>query len=368
MAEAMTGKERILKALELGEPDRVPIFEMGINEASIVNLGKHFTDDVPQIKHITDMSLEEQIRYMELLGLILSELGNDGISTVFVIKKERVDRDLVRDKYGTTYRLSHVGEPLAMDGPVQGPGDLGKVTDLMKPDPGDFVMLSYLVGKMGADVAHFFAIPGPFRFSWQLRGAMEKLLLDYMLSPDLALELARITTDFCNAAVKMAADAGADVVVLEGDLAFNTNTLMSPDQYRRFLKPHHTEIVEFAHKRGLKIVKHSDGNLWPILDDLLEAGFDGIHPIQPQSMDIREVKAHLNGRAAVLGNIDCSFLLPFGSEEEVDRAVMVTIKDAAPGGGYIISSSNSIHPGVKPENYIAMVKAARKYGAYPISL
>ena len=368
MAEAMTGKERILKALELGEPDRVPIFEMGINEASIVNLGKHFTDDVPPIKHITDMSLEEQIQYMELLGLILSELGNDGISTVFVIKKERVDKDLVRDKYGTTYRLSHVGEPLAMDGPVQGPGDLGKVADLMKPDPGDFVMLRYLVGKMGADVAHFFAIPGPFRFSWQLRGAMERLLLDYMLSPDLALELARITTDFCNAAVEMAADAGADVVVLEGDLAFNTNTLMSPDQYRRFLKPHHTEIVEFAHKRGLKIIKHSDGNLWPILDDLLEAGFDGIHPIQPQSMDIKEVKAHLKGRATVLGNIDCSFLLPFGSEEEVDRAVMATIKDAAPGGGYIISSSNSIHPGVKPENYIAMVKAARKYGAYPISL
>ena len=74
------------------------------------------------------------------------------------------------------------------------------------------------------------------------------------------------------------------------------------------------------------------------------------------------------GKATVLGNVDCTFLLPFGSEEEVERAVMETIRDAAPGGGYIISSSNSIHPGVKPENYIAMVKAARKYGAYPINL
>ena len=83
-------------------------------------------------------------------------------------------------------------------------------------------------------------------------------------------------------------------------------------------------------------------------------------------MDIGEVKASLKGRAAVLGNIDCSFLLPFGSEEEVEDSVRDTIRTAAPGGGYIISSSNSIHPGVKPENYIAMVKAARKYGAYPI--
>jgi uroporphyrinogen decarboxylase len=126
--------------------------------------------------------------------------------------------------------------------------------------------------------------------------------------------------------------------------------------------------VASAHARGLRIIKHSDGNLWPILDDLLEAGFDGIHPIQPQSMDIRDVKAHLEGRATVLGNIDCSFLLPFGSQEEVERAVLETIRAAAPGGGYIISSSNSIHPGVKPENYIAMVRAARRYGAYPISL
>ena len=361
------GKERILDALELREPDTVPIFEMGINEASIVNLGRHFTDDVPPIKHITDMSLEEQLRYMDLLALVLHELGNDGISTVFIIRKERVAEDLVRDKYGTTYRLSNVGEPIAIDGPVQGPQDLEKIAD-MEPDPGDFAMLRYLIARMGKDVAHFFAIPGPFRFSWQLRGAMERLLLDYMIDPDLALSLARITTDFCKAAIEMAADAGADVVVLEGDLAFNTSTLMSPDQYCRFLKPHHTEIAEFAHRRGLKIVKHTDGKLWPILDDLLEAGFDGIHPIQPQCMDIKEVKTHLKGRAAVLGNIDCSFLLPFGMSEEVDRVVMETIKAAAPGGGYIISSSNSIHPGVKPENYIAMVKAARKYGKYPINL
>ena len=74
MSQTMNGKERILKALALGEPDTVPVFEMGINEASIVNLGKQFTDDVPPIKHITDMDLEEQLRYMDLLSLILKEL------------------------------------------------------------------------------------------------------------------------------------------------------------------------------------------------------------------------------------------------------------------------------------------------------
>ena len=68
------------------------------------------------------------------------------------------------------------------------------------------------------------------------------------------------------------------------------------------------------------------------------------------------------GRACVLGNIDCRNLLPYGTQEEVERAVKETIEQAAPGGGYVLSSSNSIHPGCKPENYLAMVRAAHKYG------
>lgn len=365
MTDSMNAKERILRALEPGEPDRVPVFEMGINEASIVGLGKHFTDKVPEVKHVTDMTLEEQLQYMELLALVLQELGNDGISTVFIIRKERVAEDRVRDKYGTVYQLSDVGEPLPVEGPVQSLKDIGKITP-MEPDPADYAMLEYMVARMGKDVAHFFTIPDPFRFSWQVRGGMEHLLLDYMRAPDLALELARLTADFCKAALEMAAVRGANVIALEGDLAFNTSTLMSPDQYRKFIKPFHAEIVDFCHGLGMKVVKHSDGTLWPIMEDLVEVGFDGIHPIQPQCMDIQEVKTFLTGKAAVVGNIDCSFLLPFGTEEEVEQTVRDTIRIAAPGGGYIISSSNSIHPGVKPENYIAMVRAAKKYGAYPI--
>lgn len=361
----MTGKDRILTALNLKEPDTVPIFEMGFNEASIVNVGRLFTENVPPVKHIYDMDINEQLQLLDLLALMLSELGNDGISTVYIMKKERIGGDLVKDKYGTVSQLSDEGEPIPVDGPIKGPEDLHEIEG-MRPDVEDFLMLGYMINKMGKDVAHFFTIPGPFRFSWQLRGAMERLLLDYMRNPEFALKLGRITTDFSKAAMEMAAQTGADVVALEGDLAFNTNTLISPDQYRKFLKPFHKEIVDVAHANGMKIIKHSDGNLWPIMEDLLDVGFDGIHPFQPQSMDIAEGKSRLAGKSAVIGNIDCSYLLPFGTEQEVEQSVKDTIKIAAPGGGYIISSSNSIHPGVKPENYVAMVKAARKYGKYPI--
>jgi uroporphyrinogen decarboxylase len=130
--------------------------------------------------------------------------------------------------------------------------------------------------------------------------------------------------------------------------------------------PYHAELTQAVHARGSLIAKHSDGNLWPILDDLIAAGFDGIHPIQPQSMDIGDVKRHCAGRACVLGNIDCMYLLPQGTTDEVEQAVRDTLRVAAPGGGYILSSSNSIHPDVKAENAIAMFRAARRFGAYPI--
>jgi uroporphyrinogen decarboxylase len=164
--------------------------------------------------------------------------------------------------------------------------------------------------------------------------------------------------------MNIAQKIGVDIIAMPGDLAGEKTTIMSPSHYREYVKPYHKKLVEHAHKLGLKIVKHSDGNIWPILDDFIEVGFDGIHPIQPQCMDIREVKEYIKGKVCILGNIDCRNLLPFSSQKEVEKTVKETIEVAAPGGGYIISSSNSIHPNVKPENYIAMIEAVHKYGVY----
>ena len=190
------------------------------------------------------------------------------------------------------------------------------------------------------------------------------MLMDYVLNPGLVHALARIASDFDMAVIDMAIKIGIDALVMPGDLAGEKTTLISPEHYREFTKPYHKEIVAYAHQKELKVVKHSDGNLWPILDDFLEVGFDGIHPIQPQCMDIGEVKKYLAGKMCILGNIDCRNLLPFGTKEEVGQTVKKTIQEAAQGGGYIITSSNSIHPACKPENYIAMVKAAHKNGIY----
>jgi uroporphyrinogen decarboxylase len=82
-------------------------------------------------------------------------------------------------------------------------------------------------------------------------------------------------------------------------------------------------------------------------------------------MDMAEVKQKYGDRVCIMGNIDCGELLCHSTEQEVERAVDECIQAGASGGGLIVSSSNSIHSGVKPQNYAAMIEAVHKYGKYP---
>jgi len=360
----MNSKERVLTALRCDQPDRVPIFELYMNEPSVVNIAKLLAPEAVDVKADEDRFGQERNEVLDLYCLIVEKLGLDATSSNFSIGIERLEGDLGRDKYGTFYRLSEHGEPTPFDGPIKELADLKDFDMVSELAPEDFAVPKYVIDKVGPSKAHFVCVTDPFKVSWRRRGSMQDLLTDYVLNPQLVHGLARIATDFAVAAIDIAVDIGADVIIVPGDLAGEHTTIMSPKHFREYIKPYHAEIVKHAHSKGVTIVKHSDGNIWPILDDLLDAGFDGIHPIQPQCMSIGDVKEYLRGKACVLGNIDCRNLLPFGTEEDVVQTVRETIEMAAPGGGYIISSSNSIHPGCKAENYIAMVKAAHEYGTY----
>ena len=136
-------------------------------------------------------------------------------------------------------------------------------------------------------------------------------------------------------------------------------------RFQTFVNQYNRQIVDRAHEKGLKVVRHSDGNLWPLMDILLETGYDGINPLEPQAgMDIKKMKEYCGDKICLLGNIDCIDLLPSGTPDQVEQAVIQTIKDGAKDGGLIICSSNSLHPGVNPENCIAMFEAVRKHGWY----
>jgi len=360
----MNSRERILSALACQQADRVPIFELYINESSIVGLARILMPQAVKVDATRDRFGQERPEILDLYCLLVEALGLDATVTNFSIGIEHIGEDIGRDKYGTFYHLSEHGEPMPFDGPIKERADLHgfDMVSLLTED--DFAAVRHVIDRVGQEKAHFVSITDPFKVSWRRRGGMQNLLMDYVLYPELVHSLARSSTDFCLAAIDMAIEAGADVIIMPGDLAGEDTTIMSPKHYRQYIAPYHRELVNHVHSKGKVIVKHSDGNIWAILADLLAVGFDGIHPIQPQCMDIAKVKTHLAGKACVLGNIDCRFLLPFGTEDEVVSTVKETIDKAAPGGGFILSSSNSIHPGCKLENYVAMVRAAKAYGAY----
>jgi uroporphyrinogen decarboxylase len=314
------------------------------------------------------MTPEELLMTSDAYALFIEELDVDGAFARSFERGEELGDGCFRDPWGIVFKRNPHGLGFPMEGPIRSASDLkGYSPPQFDPDV-DLLMLNMVKARFGGKRAIVFSSNDVFVTSWELRGGLDHLLIDYIDNPGLAHDVARLATDYYKEVAAAAVNEGADAIVFGSDLAFNSNTLMSPAQFDEFIAPYLKELVDVVHQNGGKVIKHSDGNLWPILDRLVEIGFDGIHPIQPQCMDLKEVKDHCGDRVCLLGNIDCIDILPSGTEEDVEEAVKQAIQAAAPGGGYILCSSNTIHPGCKPENYIAMVKATHKHGAYPISI
>jgi uroporphyrinogen decarboxylase len=353
----MKSKERVLTALCNKEPDKVPIVDT-IDDPIKFKLARIIGLDL--------MDLDKNFRETDLNCRLAEKLGLDWVDTYSQMGLVPIDDTHLRDKYGCVFIASEHGAPIVIDGPIKESKDLIGFEMVSKLTPDDLDNARFTVEKSGREKAIMVWLEDSFKLSWQLRGGMEHLLLDFGMNPTLVHDLARVTTDYNIALVEMLSKIGVDIVCLEGDLAGEKTTLMSPDHYREFVKPYQAEVVKCAHENGLKAIKHSDGNMWPIIDDHMEIGFDGLHPIQPDCMDIAEVKTHVDGKLCLIGNIDCRYLLCNGTEQEVEETTKQTIHAAAPGGGYMLMSSNSIHAAVKPENFLAMVRAAHKYGGYPM--
>ena len=97
--------------------------------------------------------------------------------------------------------------------------------------------------------------------------------------------------------VRNAIREGAEVICLGDDYASNNAPLFSPDMFRRFVRPYLKRIVDAVHEEGVLVVKHTDGNIWPIIDDIVSTGIDGLHPLEPVAgMDLAEVKAAYRNR------------------------------------------------------------------------
>jgi uroporphyrinogen decarboxylase len=152
------------------------------------------------------------------------------------------------------------------------------------------------------------------------------------------------------------------------DIAFKTQLLVSPRVLRAHVFPWYTEMNRLAHAKGRLVVYHSDGDLQEVVEDIIGCGFDGLNPIEPPAMDITAVKRQYGKRISIIGNIDLGYTLTRGTPDEVRAEVRQRIHDLAPGGGYAVSSSNSIPEYVPLANFNAMREATFEFGRYPIAV
>jgi len=118
-----------------------------------------------------------------------------------------------------------------------------------------------------------------------------------------------------------------------------------------------------AKEHGKLCLMHTDGKMDDIIPILRDVGFNAVHPVEPESNDIFEVKRKWAGKMALVGNIP-TVLLAYGSTDDITEMVRNYCIGLAPGGGWILGSSTSIMEGVKPENFVAMIRAAQRFGRY----
>ncbi len=160
------------------------------------------------------------------------------------------------------------------------------------------------------------------------------------------------------------ADSGADGVTMCSDYCFNVGPFLSPPMFREFVTPYLTEIIASHRANGLFTIKHTDGNIMPILDQLVEAEPTAIHSIDPQAnVDLAEVKRLVGDRVALCGNVNCG-LMQTGTDDEVRNDVLRSLRDGMPGGGYIFSTSNCAFRGLPLERYEMMMDLRKEFGRY----
>ncbi len=189
-------------------------------------------------------------------------------------------------------------------------------------------------------------------------------------------ELHALAEARCRAAIERIerlVEAGADFIFMPNDVAFNAGPFISPTQFAEFVTPYWRRQVDRTKELGAIAIVHTDGQIMPILDELLALGAHALMSLDPMAgVDIRVVKRLTYGRLGLMGNVQCS-LLQDGPLEAIRASALYCLEHGAPGGGYIFSTSNTIFPGMPLAHYEYMLAVfaefcasrARRSGALP---
>ena len=317
----MLPRERVMAALRREVPDRVPRFEVWIDA---------FVDEF----HLPDTAAAHVA------------FGQDDVLLPSrPLPGSRAWQSGV-DEFGRVWRDGQYA-----DGVVDTLDDLARYSPAPERATECFTAAATeAVRRRYPDHCHFFGTHvGPFQAAYLAMG-MARFMLRLADDPAFVTALLDARTEWAIALFRHAVTLGAEVIVVGDDAGHRHAPLISPAMWRRFVLPCHRRIVEAL---PVPVIWHSDGNILPLLPLAIEAGFVGVHGLEPGAgIDLAAVKHQYGDRLALLGNVDVRLLCGEGAAA-VRADVARCLAQGAPGGGFLLSTCNSIFPGMNP----AMVQA-----------
>ena len=205
---------------------------------------------------------------------------------------------------------------------------------------------------------------GCFHPTWMKIG-MENELMLMLDRPELIADMYAAHTELAIDLYRAMRDMGLefDGARMADDLGYHSAPLISPELYRELVLPYHRRFCDFFAGEGLKTILHSDGNVAPLIDHFLDAGFTALHPLEAKAgLDVRKLKPLYGDRLVLFGNIDVRKLA--GSREDVEEEIAEKVPVARENGRYIYHSDHSVPSDVPLENYRLAMKLLDPYGTY----
>ena len=335
----MTPKDCLFAALRREFPDRIPTFEWFID--SIVSQALCGSSDPVEVAERLDL---------------------DAVNVRADYTKTWKDDSTFVDEWGIERKLTGDVLPAVMKSSIPSIAAQADFTFPSLDVPHRFKTLERALEKYGDRRGVVLNLRDGFSDIRDLIGyenALLAILTDKGHFTDLMKRVVEYNVSLAALAVKR---YGIQIVATTDDVATGRGPIIRPKVYAEMIVPHFKEVIQGYKSLGLIVIKHSDGDIRAYLDFWLEAGIDCLDPIDPGGgLDMAEMKEKYGNRICLKGNIDCTGHLCGGTPEQVEEEVRMCIEKGG-RAGLIVSSSNTIHRGVKPENYQAMLHAIRRYG------
>jgi uroporphyrinogen decarboxylase len=334
-----------MAALRREIPDRVPYLEIGVDQSLAQELMGW-----PKSGSATGGSLKKSPYTVEEAKALSRKLGMDNIYYVLRAPDMAI---LGTGKDGRTFPV---------DGRIKSEADLQRI-QLPDPTRDEFYADAETFLKGREDFACCLVTRAGLTQTYLSMG-MDTFFMALLDNRPLVEKMLDLYFDWTCKIAERASQMGFDFFFTTDDFAFKTGLFFSPALFQELLVPRYRRLKS---KLTIPWALHSDGNIEPVLNTLLDLGVVATHPNEIGAVDIRAIKKKYGHRLCVMGNVDL-VTLGNGTPEQTDGEVRNLIRDLAPGGGYIVSSGNSLASYLKLDCVTAMIQAIQRYGRYPIKL